>query len=237
MPRVMVHGVEGYTSRLDGPYTGRSQCAGRNQKSQLGNAFPSVDSHTTTVCRAPVMSAQRSGISNDVLLFSEVGLSLVHHYRVHRVGRPHAMFRGKYLAQLRALLPVNTINLTADGPSDTAGPPVTSTTGRTDELGATPRPPGRRRRQQGQPRDTHARIMPRLTEQDPRMAAGAVVFDCRPALLPVSMEVSGIDMLAFRSMIPPAKSVVVPSDLEHQFGGGGRICFIILVRSWVLLHY
>ena len=53
------------------------------------------------------------------------------------------------------------------------------------------------------------------------MAAGAVVFDCRPALLPVSVDISGIDMLAFRSMIPPAKSVVVPPDLEQQFGGGG----------------
>ena len=96
------------------------------------------------------------------------------------------MFRGKYLAQLRALLPVNTINPTADGPSDTAGPPVAATTGRTDELGATPRPPGRRRRQQGPTRDTPARITPRLIEQDPRMAAGAVVFDCRLALLLVS---------------------------------------------------
>ena len=156
---------------------------------------------------------------------------------MHRVGRPHAMFRGKYLAQLRALLPVNTINPTADGPSDTAGPLVAATTGRTDELGATPRPPGRRRRQQGQSRDMHARITPWLTEQDPQMAAGAVVFDCHPALLPVSVDVLVIDMLAFRSMIPPAKSVVLPPDLEQQFGGGGRICLIILVRSWVLLHY
>ena len=104
---------------------------------------------------------------------------------------------------------------------DTAGPPVAATTGRRDELGPTPRPPGPRRRQQGQTRDTPARITPRLTEQDPRMAAGAVVFDCRPALLPVSVDVSGIDMLAFRSMIPPAKSFVIPPNLEQQFGGGG----------------
>ena len=59
------------------------------------------------------LSAKYSGISNDVLLFSELGLSLVHHYRVHKSGRPHAMFRGKYLAQLRALLPVKTIAPTA----------------------------------------------------------------------------------------------------------------------------
>ena len=54
---------------------------------------------------------------------------------MHRVGPPHAMFRGKYLAQLRALLPVNTIIPTAGGPSGTACPPVASTTSRTDVSG------------------------------------------------------------------------------------------------------
>ena len=52
---------------------------------------------------AESLSPKHSGISNDVLLFSEVGLTLVHHYRVHSMGQPHAMFRGKYLAQLRLL--------------------------------------------------------------------------------------------------------------------------------------
>ena len=143
------------------------------------------------------LSAKYSGISNDVLLFSELGLSLVHHYRVHRSGRPHAMLRGRYLAQLRALLPVKTIAPTAGGPSGTACPPVASTTSRTDGLGATPWP----RRQQKQFWDTPDQIAPRLTEQDPLMAAGAVVFDCRPALLPVSVDVLGIDMRAARSAI------------------------------------
>ena len=164
------------------------------------------------------LSAQYLGISNDVLLFSELGLSLVHHYRV---GRHHAMFRGKYLVQLCTLLPVKTITPTAGGPSGTACPPVASTTRRTDGLGATPRPPRRRRRQQKQFRDTPDQIAPRLTEQEPLMATGAVVFDCRPALLPVSVDVSGIDMRAARSAISPAESVLVPPELEQQFGGGG----------------
>ena len=114
---------------------------------------------------AESLTAQDSGISNDVLLFSEVGLSLVHHYCVHRIGRPHATFRGKYLAQLRALLPVNTILSTAGGPSGAACSPVPSTADRTDGLGATPRPPGCRRRQ-GQIMDAPTQIAPRLTEQD-----------------------------------------------------------------------
>ena len=67
--------------------------------------------------------------------------------------------------------------------------------------------------------DTAAQIAPRLTEQDPRMAAWAVVFDCRLALLPVSLDVSGIDMRAVRPSIPPAKSVVVPPVAAIRGGG------------------
>ena len=80
-----------------------------------------------------VRDAHNSGISNDVILFSEVGLSLVHHYRVHRKGLPHSAFRGRYL--------VNTALSTAGGPSGAACSPVPSTADQTDVLGATPRPP------------------------------------------------------------------------------------------------
>ena len=51
------------------------------------------------------------------------------------------------------------------------------------------------------------------------MAAGAVVFDCRPAVLPVSVDVSGIDMRTVRPAKPPAEPVVVPLEREQQFGG------------------
>ena len=40
--------------------------------------------------------------------------------------------------------------------------------------------------------------VPVLTLQDPLAAVGAVVLDCRPPLLPVSMEISGVDMSAVR---------------------------------------
>ena len=42
----------------------------------------------------------------DVLLFSDIHLSLVHHYRVHKRGLPHIAFQKNYLSQLRALLPL-----------------------------------------------------------------------------------------------------------------------------------
>ena len=170
---------------------------------------------------AESLTAQHCIISNNVLLFSEVGLSLVHHYRVHMIGRPHAAFRGKYLAQLRSLLPVSTILSTAGRPSGAACSPVPSTARRMDVLVATPRPPGRRRRQ-SRIIDTPAQTAPQLMDQDPWMVAGAVVFDCRPALLSVSLDVSGIDMPAVRSSIPPAKTDVVRPAHEQPFEV--RIC-------------
>ena len=55
------------------------------------------------------LTSRHSGISNDVLLFSDIGLSLVHHYRVHKRGLPHVAFRRNNLSQLRALLPLPTV--------------------------------------------------------------------------------------------------------------------------------
>ena len=39
------------------------------------------------------LTANHSGISTDVLLFSDIHLSLTHHYRVHKRGLPHIAFR------------------------------------------------------------------------------------------------------------------------------------------------
>ena len=59
--------------------------------------------------------------------------------------------------------------------------------------------------------------------QDPLTAAGAVVFDCRLSLMPVSMDVTGIDMSAIRSSALSAEADVVPPEHEQSFvGGGGR---------------
>ena len=50
------------------------------------------------------LKASYSGISTDVLLFSDINLSLVHHYRIHKRQLPHIAFRRDYMARLRALL-------------------------------------------------------------------------------------------------------------------------------------
>ena len=96
----------------------------------------------TVTCQvyAESVTSRHSGISNDVLLFSEVGSSLVHHYRVHKRGLQHAAFRGKYLEQPHALLPLNTVLSTAGGPSDAACSPMPSTADYPDVLCAAPQP-------------------------------------------------------------------------------------------------
>ena len=71
---------------------------------------------------------------------------------------------------------------------------MTYISGISDGLCARPRPPGRRRRSQRWIQNMATHVTSRLTEQDPRTLAGAVVFDCHPAVLPVSVNVSGIDM-------------------------------------------
>ena len=57
------------------------------------------------------LTSRHSGISNDILLFSDIGLSLTHHYRVHRRGVPHVSFRRNYMSQLRTLLPLPAVPL------------------------------------------------------------------------------------------------------------------------------
>ena len=45
-----------------------------------------------------------SGVSTDVLLFSDINVSLAHHYRVFKRGLPHLAFRKDYLAFLRVFV-------------------------------------------------------------------------------------------------------------------------------------
>ena len=52
-------------------------------------------------------------------------------------------------------------------------------------------------------------------------AAGTVVFVCRPPLMPVSMDITDIDMSTIRSLVLSVESDVVPPGCEQSFGGGG----------------
>ena len=72
--------------------------------------------------------------------------------------------------------------------------------------------------------ETPVRIAPRLTIQDPLAAAGAVVLDCRPQVLPGAMDVSGMDLAEIRSMTRARVATATPPEREQSFGGGGGAC-------------
>ena len=120
------------------------------------------------------LTSRHSGISNDILLFSDIGLSLTYHYRVHRRGVPHVTFRRNYMSQLRALLPLPAVPLT-EGRSPDLG---SSSVGDSLDVMTDSSQPSRRtfaRRRLAQIRETPRRIAPRLTEQDTLAAAGSMV--------------------------------------------------------------
>ena len=143
------------------------------------------------------LADQHSGISTDVLLFSDIHLSLVHHYRIHKRGLPHVAFRQNYMSQLRALLP-----LPAVPPAVGVVLPDSSNSGSLCPAGSpevvdgSPRTTRRafRRRRPVRVMEPPVVNIPVLMIQDPLAAAAEVVLDCRPPLLPVSMDVSGMDL-------------------------------------------
>ena len=117
------------------------------------------------------LTSRHSGILNDILLFSDIGMSLTHHFRVHRRGVPHVAFRRNYMSQLRALLPLPAVPLTEGRSPD---PGSSSVEDSPDVMTDSSRPSRRTfsRRRLTQIRETPRRITPRLTEQDSLVAAG-----------------------------------------------------------------
>ena len=118
---------------------------------------------------------EHSGISTDILLFSELGLT--QHYRVYRGGLPHAVFRTDHMQRLRALL---------TSPRLSGGEPASPTeTGR----GLTPKS-ARRLHRSSRPMRRMSEAVddgPLLTIQNPAEMIGETVIDCRPSVLPVSI--------------------------------------------------
>ena len=129
--------------------------------------------------------AQHSGILTDVLLFSDINLSLVHHYRIHKRGLPHIAFRRNYMSQLCALLPLPAV-LPAVGvvSPDSSSSGSLRPAGSPEVMDKSPRTTRRafRHRRPVRVMEPPVENIPVLTIQ---AAAGVVVLDCRPPLLPV----------------------------------------------------
>ena len=140
------------------------------------------------------LKACHSGISTDVLLFSDINLSLVHHYRIHKCGLPHIAFRRDYIARLRALLPPAVAQFREGMMSPVSSGPVSLRHARSAELELESRWAKQRMRP--------VRVMGEsvgdmqvLTIQDPSDLQGALVYDCWPPLRPVSLQLTDIGPL------------------------------------------
>ena len=68
--------------------------------------------------------------------------------------------------------------------------------------------------------------IPVLTIKDPLASAGVVVLDCRPLLLPVLMDISGVDLSAGRLLAVSAGMDVLPHEHEPSSSGGDFIALI-----------
>ena len=166
------------------------------------------------------LTSRHSGISNDILLFSDSGLSLAHHYRVHKKGVPHVTFRKNYMSQLRAMLPLPAAQFAQRGSPE---PGCSAMEDSPEAVGSYHRPSRRTfaRRRIPRVRETPTRIAPRLTELDPLAAAGAMVFDCCTQVLPGAMDVSGIELSEICSMTRASAATSPHTEREQSFGGGG----------------
>ena len=123
------------------------------------------------------------------------------------------------MSQLRALLPVPAV-LPIEGRSP--DPACLSVVESPDVVCASPRPSRRAfaRRRPTRVMETPVRIAPRLAILDPLAAAGAVVLDCRPQVLPGAMDVSGTDLVEIRSMSRAGVAIAVPAEREQAQSPG-----------------
>ena len=128
------------------------------------------------------------------------------------------------MSQLRVLLPLQVVQ-----PADRVVSPDSSSSGSlrpgespevVDKSHRTTRHAYRRRRPV-RVMEPPVENIPVLTIQDPLAVAGVVVLDCRPPLLPVSMDISGVDLSAGRLSAVSAGVDVLPHERAPLFSGGG----------------
>ena len=124
------------------------------------------------------------------------------------------------MSQLRALLPLPAVMPFEGGSPDPAGSMVMESP---EVVCASPRVSRRAfaRRRSTRVMELPVRIAPRFTLQDPLAAAGAVVLDCRPQVLPGAMDVSSTDLAEITSTSRAGVAAGVPPEREQSFGGGG----------------
>ena len=162
------------------------------------------------------LKANHSGISTDVLLFSDINVSLAHHYRVHKRGLPHIAFRKDYLSCLRVFVSPAAGRSRRDMVSPVQSGPVSMRQARSAELDSgSPRKTRLARRRMRPVRILEESVgvePPTLTVQDPSDLQGAIVYDCRPPMLPVSLRLKDIGQFPLCQTVVSASLAATPQE-------------------------
>ena len=133
-----------------------------------------------------------SGISTDVLLFSELGHDLHHHYLVFQGASPHVSLRRDYLTQLRVFVSQASAMDRCGQCSDTglsSPAPASPRSVRQHDMGTeSPRKSRRtsRRVRLTRVQDLSSHVLSSVT------VWGAIIYDCRPPILPVTVQLRGV---------------------------------------------
>ena len=170
------------------------------------------------------LEQHHSGISTDILLFSDINLSLVHYYQIRKRGLPHIAFRRNYMSRLCALLPSSVAQPKDEVLSPVSIGPVSLSQASSAELvGKSPRRTRHAKRQIWPVCVMNGSVgdLPILMIQDPADVQGEMVYDCRPPLLPVLLQMSDIGPSSVRPTVVAASVAVPPWEDGPTISGVG----------------
>ena len=126
-----MHGVEGHVTGLHGSCSGAHDVPWDIKSASLEKLVPPW--RVQRQVWSDSLTANHSRITTDVCLFSDIHLSLTHHYWVHKRGLSHIAFRKDYLTRLRVSMSQAAAHSRRDMMSPVSSTPVSTRHARSAE--------------------------------------------------------------------------------------------------------
>ena len=174
-----------------------------------------------------------SGNSTDVLLFSGLNLGLVHHYIVFQKGAAHVSLRRDYLQQVRVFVSQAAALVQCGWPEDVSPSPTTPACSGSpklvrqrdsDEESLRKARRLAHRIHTTRVKDISADVLSpvAISDWDP----DAILYDCRPRILPVSISVRGPRAPCIIGSPASSSLAALPGEVGSAAGvsGGGTGC-------------
>ena len=164
-----------------------------------------------------VLQPHVSGVSTDILLFSERGAPLIHHYRVFGGGGAHNSLHGNYMIKLRVFAALSEAAAHWARHRDSAHPAVTATSPHSRKVrqrDADVDLPRRKSRRVVSPCKPDASAVP-VSSFVPKVD----IYDGRQPILPVRLQLSDFPVDAVSSLEDSFASVTSPASVFTHPGG------------------